>query len=101
MHSPSRDLWYHLVVSKMTSRSNTVNFTTRIPEGLAEQARELAKSRSISLNGLIQEVLKKEIAARRREIALEGYAEFAEENAREAEEGMDDWIEIVESDGGY
>lgn len=85
----------------MALSQQRICLTARLPADLVEKARELAGTRSTSLNQLIQEALRKEIAAYRRELAREGYAYYAKEDAAEAEEGMDDWIEIVESDGGY
>ncbi len=74
----------------MESITDTINFTTRLPAKLAEEAKKLAKRRAKSLNQLIAEAVKAELDRERDKLALEGYAYYAKEDAHETEEGFDE-----------
>ena len=88
--------WYHI----MKSHSDTTAFTTRLSARLADEAKQLAEKRKVSLNRLVTQSLEKELAAERLKLAREGYAHYAASDASEAEEGMAEWSELVELDDG-
>ena len=84
----------------MKSQSDTTTFTTRLSARLAEEAKQLAEKRRVSLNRLVTQSLEKELAAERLMLAREGYAHYATVDAAEAEEGMAEWSELVEFGDG-
>jgi len=84
----------------MKSQSDTTAFTARLSARLADEAKQLAEKRKVSLNRLVTESLEKELASERLRLASEGYAHYAAIDAREAEEGMAEWSELVELDDG-
>lgn len=84
----------------MKSQSDTTTFTTRLSARLANEAKQLAEQRKVSLNRLVAESLEKELASERLRLAREGYAHYAAIDAAEAEEGMVEWSELTELDNG-
>ena len=80
----------------MKSNTDTTSLTARLASELAAEAKQLARARKVSLNRLIADAVRRELDREKLKLAAEGYAHYAAEDAAEAEEGMDEWSELLE-----
>lgn len=79
-------------------RRLNVMLSERIVKAMDERANIEKISRSNFIERAVYNALKEKRKAELDELAAEGYALYAEENEREAEEGMADWVELQKDD---